>query len=405
MSSGSPEYSADEESHAGAPGDASCVSQGTTEEKLLLHKLRARDKQILDLQKENVRLRRYAAPSKSRKPWHTLHRVNCSGSDQITTFFDAPDISYDPVTRHRHWDGRRRIPSENYYEKSHASTSFVVYRNYVCGSRKSHRRSHMRPANHEDVDSDEEEEGQGEGLEGNEIVKILAPEVQQFLDDIFSIDGLKYYQNAQLSQEGILSSPYHFFYHFREQITNALDDVYDSDDADRKSISLLLDYLADSMKATLDWTHDAFQNSRVVSKALLQYLFPPGGLIYLEEGGELVVKQQESTFSEQESERRDTAVFACRTSEIIFDGNFRRKYSTGWTYVTVPAGNDALMSIDGLHAKPMAYISDDERETLLSRGSTFFKCRGQRYITYSESSAHPGQSMVSLRSNSVLAHT
>jgi hypothetical protein len=383
----------------GSPGDVSFTPHNAKVNSLL-QKLRARDKEIQELQSENTRLRLDAIPSAPDKPWHVLHRVMCPASDEVTTFYDEPIFTYDKATRHNHWDGRRRIPSESHFERQNASESFIVYRDYSCDDRPS-RHSHRKgPRLGEHVDGDEEDDevdGGKRAMHSGESVKVLSSEIQEFLESIFSmVDGLGYYEAARDPEENTFESPYYFFYHFEQQImAQAEDEGY----ADHPQTLLFLQYLAGSISATVVETQDAFENKKCVNAALLPYLFRPGDLIYFVEEGQLVAKRQESVLHRRDSRDSTTATFYCHTSEISFDGDFRRRTSQTSTLITVPANGDDWVFIQDLDARPMAHIDEQQRKALLERGRTFFDCRDQRYVTYAGNATYLGHSMVGICSS------
>jgi len=359
------------------------------EDKASRQSIQDKNNQIHNLQEENARLLSDTESPVSTTVWHTLHRVHCSMDNAVTTYADEPHVRFDKATDHCHWDSYRVIPDESRWEREEATALFVVYLEYKCFPSKGH-------VHNDRVSELDESRVCHEEITryAGESVKILDYGIHEFIDkSLEGIIGSERYKREAVLNNQTLESPYQFFHHFRQRIN---DQCNSESEHDQTQIRILLTYLDESIRATSERMRGSLDVGKV-DAALIELLFRPGELICVRENEELVVLRQESLMVKGKDGSSATAVYVCRTSEIVFDGKFHRANRPKDVVLEVPTCGDAYLSIDSLDVRPLANIAVWERQALLERGAVFYSCRKVRYVTCTERSEHSGHHAVCIR--------
>lgn len=236
-----------------------------------------------------------------------------------------------------------------------------------------------------------------------------------------------------------LQAPYLFIYHSRKEL-DTIQEHLNSEAC--KEVSLLLDFVQLQYGDRYAAADDLFQRRKITSD-YIRYLFKPGDVLLRQEDGRfeafiatgwpvMSAKQdvpgfhdggQSTLYGPQLGLRQVThgkhTLLRWEVSgwHWAFDGKFQRQHgrydfeievdgigkgsapasSMAWQNQVMEEPRSNERNITGLKVFPLEYADPGLVESLRKRGSTFWKCRNRRLVSYLQDDQYSAQNTVSLR--------
>ncbi|KAL9089773.1 MAG: hypothetical protein Q9165_005567 [Trypethelium subeluteriae] len=348
--------------------------------------------QIARLQRRVAELSIYQnSEDEKHAPWLALHRVNCQRAPRPATYIDKPIFVRDDD--HYHLDGRRRISDEEEWESRQEGAPFVVYLEYFCKedgeefprkkSRRRGKRASERPGAF--VKGTQQDGFFSIAQPHFEQIHILSDDLKEAIMDILDSDSdLATYRSVDFEEEGRLTSPYIFHYHFPKEIQESVELNALTQECGEE-FQLLQQYLI-AQTAPGEREADDLFNRGIVTPKYLRYLYPPGGLLVMNSDDGLVVVRQNGALHLKSSRKINAYASDSQTwkaasisiSKVEFDGEFRVKIEEA--ALDCSYGVQPHVRIQDLRLYPLKYANLAVRDYLRERGQFFYSCKNGRYV-------------------------
>lgn len=355
---GSPQ-SSDSSEGSLAISETSSSQVVTTEHRALVHEVRRLQKKLARLENRAAEPNDTDNTSKVPDKWTILHQVRCSDAAHRTSYLDEPKLIDDRDLSHLHWQGQRQVTNLRAWTRKQTA-AFIVYREYHCGHRR--------------------EEPHGP----SEVLTVRSDNLDDFMSTWLRAGlGLTIYDQEGVYIDGEMKAPYVCFYHFQHEARQLLSGSV----ASFPDALPLLEYLDTAIAAVKKESENAFATGKVNAE-LMPYLFKPGGVVCFEESGNIVACEQASVLQmSHEDLTLHRKTYVCLTTQIAFDGTFRRLGSSR-RHFSIQATADESVDIDKLSIQPLTHISNERRLDLKRRGEIFLKCQKHLYVTYPTGGGH-----------------
>ncbi|KAI1611002.1 hypothetical protein EDD36DRAFT_309518 [Exophiala viscosa] len=331
-----------------------------------------------------------------------------------------------------------KLPLHNFdlYLEKNKDVSFIVYRNFdpflvdnagLRTTNRGNRGAGLLPELHPQPNSE-----------------TIQPISQALISAIENILGTReeystVLQQFQLSRE--LKAPYLFIYHSRKDL-DAIQENFSPEAC--KEVSLLLDYIKSQYGDKYATADALFERGKITSD-YIHYVFKPGDILVQREDGRYKafvatgwpsmgsIKYASRLGSRAIQDRglplygTEEASMRIRHEKIklqdwsvtgwhwAFDGNFQREHSShyfdievekvdkwdnatsssAWQKRRMEEPKPKESEITDLQVFPIKYANADLVDTLRKRGSTFWKCRNRRLVSYMQTDRFGAQNMVS----------
>lgn len=187
------------------------------------------------------------------------------------------------------------------------------------------------------------------------------------------------FQNIDLDE--ILWSPYPFWFHCRK--TGVVDGLTNRE---QELIKLLTDWIEENYGHEYSEADEMLKRGFIKSSKM-PYLIAPGELFSWKEHGQIRGYKANSWPRWSPRDKNDSidsldSLWEVSAWTYRYDGKFWQNHGQLNPYYDRVPEDDKELAISSLRAVPMRFETEENRLMLKKRGSTFWKCRSRRFVSY-----------------------
>lgn len=315
-----------------------------------------------------------------------IHEIDCSGElrghlnhhRDTTRFFDHPRLyAGDCKASPLHGLDPVEIEDLEEYLEDHPEVAFIVCRRYSCEAYHKAVSDRFVALNVPYLDQETQNQLrlcfyilQDTGPLAVPETESMSAVSQPLIDAMLDLEkhSPKTFEGWNSDQNR--NAPYVHFYHARDAIESVGRNILSNHS--QKYTKALLNYLQISFQHDYEEADRLFEKGLVTRKHLLKVFRTNNILVSLQNG-------QPRGFLVKSCGVTDDGVQA-RCSTLSFDGRFRRVDET--INVVWPGRAGDTLRICELNAYPLQYEQSGLKTELLARGTTFWSCRGRKFVSY-----------------------
>ncbi|KAK2757815.1 ATPase [Colletotrichum kahawae] len=328
------------------------------------------DRKIKDLERLETQSQVKIGPPRFQLMFN-IHCHQLKPHQRNSFYLDVP-WAIDSGEHGAHLASSRHIRNLDLYLERNKDISFLVIREFACCE---------RPVAWQHTNDGQTSEEDIVPFFSREYLELVSNEMQLALKTLSEsaladIEHPKFVDN----KIGDISYPYLWWYHRRQQIETAKEDMKSNL---QNQVNLVKDYMEDRLKNTWETVQEMTERGKITAE-LLEYIFMPK-LILISKLDDEDVSLAEGFTNESwlEWEKRDDGNLDATVvvAHWVFMGSFKRR-SFRAPLGLLPRTSKGEFSIRDLPFFPVRFAEDSVAMALRHRGAIFWECRHQRYVSY-----------------------